>query len=128
MPLDDLPFNVRDPQTGRQRIVFRVFCAMGYDGDRPRMLLEPPSEDAAEHLADGRVHPSDPRPHPAARLALKNRDRTHRMLMLMQLHANGQDNERSYAKHIRQWLEANGGRPRVGRRAIVDAARAPSLR
>ena len=36
--LDDLPFSVRDPTTGRQRIVFRVFCAMGYDGDRARML------------------------------------------------------------------------------------------
>ena len=50
--------------------------------------------------------------------ALKNRERTNRMLMLMQLHANRQDDERSYAKHIRQWLEVNRGRPSVPRRAI----------
>ena len=35
--LDDLPFRVRDPQSGRHRIAFRVFCAMGYDAGRPRM-------------------------------------------------------------------------------------------
>jgi hypothetical protein len=50
------------------------------------------------------------------------------MLLLMQLHANRQDNERTYAKNIRQWLEANGGRPRVARRAVVDTRGTPSLR
>jgi hypothetical protein len=60
--------------------------------------------------------------------ALKNRERTNRMLMLMQLHANRQDDERAYAKHIRQWLELNQGRPSVPRRAIVDASGLPSLR
>ncbi|MBW3564270.1 MAG: hypothetical protein KY459_06060, partial [Acidobacteria bacterium] len=38
---------------------------------------------------------------------LKNRERTNRTLMLMQLHANRQDDERAYVKHIRDWLEAN---------------------
>ncbi len=60
--------------------------------------------------------------------ALRNSERTNRMLMLMQLHANRQDNERSYAKHIRQWLELSQGRPSVGRRAIVDVAGITSLR
>jgi hypothetical protein len=60
--------------------------------------------------------------------ALKNRERTNRMLMLMQLRANRQDDERTYAKHIRQWLEINRGRPSVARRAIVDAGGLTSLR
>jgi hypothetical protein len=60
--------------------------------------------------------------------ALKNRERTNRMLMLMQLHANRQDDDRAYAKHIRQWLEVNRGRPPVPRRAIVDAGGSTSLR
>jgi hypothetical protein len=60
--------------------------------------------------------------------ALKNRERTNRMLMLMQLHANRQDDERAYAKHIRQWLESNNGRPAVLRRAVVDAGGVASLR
>lgn len=60
--------------------------------------------------------------------ALKNRERTNRMLMLMQLHANRQDDERAYARHIRQWLERNHGRPSVPRRAIVDRDGDTSLR
>jgi hypothetical protein len=60
--------------------------------------------------------------------ALKNRERLNRLLMLMLLHATRQDNERTYTKNIRQWLEANDGRPRVQRRAIVDAGGTPSLR
>jgi hypothetical protein len=59
---------------------------------------------------------------------LKNRERTNRMLMLMQLHANGQDDVHAYTHLIRAWLEANQGRPRVGRRAITDARDVPSLR
>lgn len=58
---------------------------------------------------------------------LKNRERTNRMLMLMQLHANREDNERAYVRHIRDWLEANQGRPNIPRRAVVDAGGA-SLR
>jgi len=52
---------------------------------------------------------------------LKNRERTNRLLMLMQLHANRQDDERAYVRHIREILEANQGRPNIMRRAIIDA-------
>jgi hypothetical protein len=38
---------------------------------------------------------------------LKNRERTNRMLMLMQLHANGQDDVHAYTRVIRAWLESN---------------------
>ena len=59
---------------------------------------------------------------------LNNRERTNRMLMLMQLHANRQDDVRAYARHIREWLEANQGRPAIARRAVADAAGVASLR
>ncbi len=59
---------------------------------------------------------------------LKNRERTNRMLMLMQLHANHHDDERAYVRHIRDWLEANQGRPSIARRAVVDASGSASLR
>jgi hypothetical protein len=59
---------------------------------------------------------------------LKNRERTNRMLMLMQLHANGQDDVHAYTRAIRAWLGSNHGRPHVDRRAITDARGAPSLR
>lgn len=62
------------------------------------------------------------------RYALKNRERLNRLLMLMQLHLNGDDDIQRYAKTIRLWLEANGGRPVGRRRAIADPAGAPSLR
>ena len=35
--LDDLPFRVRDPETGRHRIAFRIFAAMGYEAGRPKL-------------------------------------------------------------------------------------------
>src|SRR5215218_2146673 len=35
--LDDLPFSVRDPASGRFRIAFRVFCAVGFEHDRPKL-------------------------------------------------------------------------------------------
>jgi len=57
-----------------------------------------------------------------------NRERMNRLLLLMQLHANRQDDERAYATDIRAWLEANRGRPRVGRRANNDRRHQPSLR
>jgi len=38
--------------------------------------------------------------------------------MLMQLHANRQDDERAYIRHIRACLETNQGRPSIARRAI----------
>ena len=59
---------------------------------------------------------------------LKNRERTNRMLMLMQLHANRHDDVDAYVRHIRTWLEAGHGRPTIARRAIIDAAGSASLR
>lgn len=59
---------------------------------------------------------------------LKNRERTNRMLMLMQLHANGQDDVNTYVRRIRDCLEANHGRPSNARRAVVDVGGGASLR
>lgn len=58
----------------------------------------------------------------------KNRERTNSLLMLMQLHANRQDDESDYVRLIRESLEANQGRPGIVRRAVVDANRVASLR
>ncbi len=76
---------------------------------------------------DGLISPIRDALHPR-RYGLKNQERTNRLLLLMQLHANRQDDERAYAKDIRAWLEANDGRPRLGRRAINDHPDQPSLR
>jgi hypothetical protein len=249
--LDDLPFRVRDPDSGRHRIAFRIFCAMGYEEGRPKLWrLEaftsksqpdweaflgalggaPPRvvcdndhgltnavrarfPDAELYLCEwhlrhalerlmGKIRAEDgqhkdaidelleqveaaftgpsfwapflKRAHAAGipRLSdwlnstgriveeqfqrrgprwkrpadtplttspldafinpvrasiqpraykLKNRERTNRLLMLMQLHANRQDDERAYVRHIREILEANQGRPNIMRRAIIDA-------
>jgi hypothetical protein len=62
------------------------------------------------------------------RYALKNRERLNRLLMLLQLHANGDDDVQAYTKIIRTWLASNGGRPVGLRRAIADPAGSPSLR
>ena len=35
--LDDLPFKVRDAESGRYRIAFRIFAAMGYEHERPKL-------------------------------------------------------------------------------------------
>jgi len=35
--LDDLLFRVRDPDTGRHRVAFRISCAMGYAAGRPKL-------------------------------------------------------------------------------------------
>lgn len=256
--LDDLPFSVRNPASGRQRIAFRVYCAMGYEDGRARMWRmeafpsksqadweaflgglpgsprrvvcdndlgltaavrarfpktqlhlcewhlrhalerlmrkirseEPEHAEAIDelfeqveaaftgasfwgpfveraHAADitrlsdwlsdtGRIvaeqfarrGPRSTRPaetplstspmdafiHPvrdsirARAYGLKNRERTNRTLMLMQLHANRQDDERAYVKHIRDWLEANQGRPSIARRAVTDVGGVASLR
>jgi hypothetical protein len=67
-------------------------------------------------------------PRSSRAYGLKNRERTNRMLMLMQLHANRQDDEHAYVSHIRDCLEANQGRPSIARRAVVDASAAASLR
>ena len=62
------------------------------------------------------------------RYALKNRERLNRLLMLLRLHINGDDDVQRYARMIRTWLEANGGRPAHRRRAIADPVGAPALR
>lgn len=62
------------------------------------------------------------------RYGLKNRERLNRLLMLLQLHVNGDDDVQRYATTIRRWLEANGGRPIARRRAIADPLGSPSLR
>jgi hypothetical protein len=62
------------------------------------------------------------------RYALKNRERLNRLLMLVQLRLNGEDDAQAYAKTIRSWLEANEGRPVRSRRVIADRAGMPSLR
>jgi hypothetical protein len=255
--LDDLPFSVRDPASGRFRIAFRVFCAAGFERGRPRVLRVEAFRDASQanweaflralegapprvvcdnhyglggavraafpeaelylcewhlrqalerlmakirqqpqhraaidallprveaafagpsfwepfvrdaHAADiprlsdwlqgaGRVVEDQfrrrgPRRLRAAdmplttspmdaliapirnalhprRYGLKNRQRTNRLLLLMQLHVNRQDDPLAYAKDIRAWLEANEGRPGVPRRAVTDPAGQPSLR
>ena len=256
--LDDLPFSVRDPATGRFRIAFKVFCAVGFEHDRPKLwriqafaeatqanweaflraldgapprvvcdnhsglnaavrvalpdaelyLCEWHLRHALERLMD-KIYKSEPEQRPAIdalsprleaaftgssfwkpfvrdahavgigrlsswlestgrivedqfdrrglrsmrpadsplstspmdgliapirdalhprRYGLKNQQRTNRLLLLMQLHANRQDHQQAYASDIRAWLEANGGRPRVLRRAITDRRDRPSLR
>jgi hypothetical protein len=62
------------------------------------------------------------------RYALKNRERLNRLLMLLQLHINGDDDVQAYARTIRTHLESNGGRPLGHRRALADPASSPSLR
>lgn len=62
------------------------------------------------------------------RYALKNRTRLNRLLMLMQLHINGDDDVQAYSKTIRKWLETNEGRPTARRRAVADPLGSPSLR
>ena len=62
------------------------------------------------------------------RYGLKNRERLNRLLMLLQLHLNGDDDVQRYAVTIRRRLETNGGRPTARRRAIADPLGSPSLR
>jgi len=76
---------------------------------------------------DGLIGPIRDALHPR-RYGLKNEERTNRLLLLMQLHANRHDDARAYTGAIRAWLEANSGRPRVGRRTITDRRSRPSLR
>jgi len=59
---------------------------------------------------------------------LKNRERTNRLLMLMQLHANRADDVDTYTHLIRECLESNNGRPVAARRAVVDVRGRPYLR
>ncbi len=76
---------------------------------------------------DGFINPIRAAIQPRA-YGLKNRQRTNRMLMLMQMHANRQDDVHAYTHLIRASLESNQGRPGIDRRAIVDARGVASLR
>lgn len=76
---------------------------------------------------DGFINPIRAAIGPRA-YGLKNRERTNRLLMLMQLHANHQDDDSNYVRLIRESLEANHGRPNVARRAVIDSGRIASLR
>ena len=76
---------------------------------------------------DGLIAPIRDAIHPR-RYGLTNRERTNRLLLLTQLHADRQDDHVAYAKDIRAWLEANHGRPRVRRRAVTDRDGLRSLR
>lgn len=87
----------------------------------------PPDRPLSTSPLDAFINPIRASIQPRA-YGLKNRQRTNRMLMLMQLHANGQDDVHAYTHRIRAWLEANHGRPHVARRAITDLRDAPSLR
>src|SRR5680860_606644 len=62
------------------------------------------------------------------RYALKNRERLNRLLLLMVLHINGDDDVQAFSKTIRAWLERNDGRPTGRRRSIADPVGSPSLR
>ena len=46
--LDDLPFSVRDPATGRFRIAFRVFCAAGFERGGPKLWRVEAFPDASQ--------------------------------------------------------------------------------
>ena len=46
--LDDLPFSVRNPASGRCRIAFRVFCAAGFERGRPKLWRVEASTDASQ--------------------------------------------------------------------------------
>jgi hypothetical protein len=106
---------------GSGRVVADQFRRRGPRSMRPADM--PPTTSPM----DGLVTPIRDALHPR-RYGLKNRERTNRLLMLAQLHANRQDDHIAYAKTIRAWLEANGGRPHRPRRAVTDPANRPSLR
>lgn len=64
-------------------------------------------QDVLQARIDGRAH------------VLHNRERLNRLLMMIQLDLDGKANQREYTTIIRQWLEANGGRPAIPRRSVV---------
>ena len=106
---------------GNGRIVAEQFARRGLRSQRP---AEKPLSTSP---LDGLTEPIRAALHPR-RYGLKNRERTNRLLLLMQLHANRVEDPLAYATDIRAWLEANGGRPRTPRRAVADPAGQPSLR
>lgn len=106
---------------GTGRVVEDQFARRGLRGTRP------PDTPLSTSPMDGLLHPIRNALHPR-RYGLKNQERTNRLLMLMHLHANRQDDQQVYAMDIRAWLQANNGRPRAARRAITDDRDQPSLR
>ncbi len=96
-------------------------------GRRGLRSLRPVDMPLSTSPMDGLIEPIRAALHPR-RYGLKNRERSNRLLLLMQLHANRQDDVLAYAKSIRAWLEANGGRPRIPRRAVTDPSGLSSLR
>lgn len=102
-------------------VIQAQFAQRGLHSQRPKSW--PITTGALEALARPIGAVIEPR-----RYGLTNRERTNRLLMLLQLHANRQDNERSFTKDLREHLEANAGRPLSRRRAVTDALGAPSLR
>lgn len=106
---------------GAGRIVSEQFARRGLRSQRPA------DTPLSTSPMDGLIEPIRAAIHPR-RYGLKNRERTNRLLLLMQLHANRQDDVLAYTKSIREWLEANGGRPRIARRAITDPGGLASLR
>lgn len=105
---------------GAGRIVADQFARRGLRSQRPADVPLSTSP------MDGLIEPIRAAIHPR-RYGLKNRERTSRLL-LMQLHANRQDDVLAYAKSIRAWLETNGRRPRIVRRAVTDPGGLASLR
>jgi hypothetical protein len=65
--------------------------------------------------------------HPA-RPCLLNRSRLDCLLMLMQLHLNGQVSEAASTRAISEWLTADGGRPNRDRRWAAEPLGIASLR
>jgi len=106
---------------GTGRVVEDQFRRRGLRSQRPAEMPLSTSP------MDGLIEPIRAAVHPR-RYGLKNRERTNRLLLLMQLHANRHDDPLAYAKSIRAWLETNSGRPHIPRRAITDRADSPSLR
>jgi hypothetical protein len=106
---------------GAGRVVEEQFRRRGLRSQRPADMPLSTSP------MDGLIEPIRAALHPR-RYGLKNRERTNRLLLLMQLHANRHDDALAYAKGIRAWLEANEGRPRVPRRAVTDSTGHTSLR
>ena len=106
---------------GTGRVVEDQFRRRGLRSQRPADMPLSTSP------MDGLIEPIRAALHPR-RYGLKNRERTNRLLLLMQLHVNRQDDPTAYARDIRAWLEVNAGRPHVPRRAVTDRAGRPSLR
>jgi hypothetical protein len=116
----DIP-RLSDWLDGIGRVVSEQFGRRGLRSQRPAEMPLSTSP------MDGLVEPIRAALHPR-RYGFKNRGRTNRLLQLMQLHANRLDDPLAYAKDIRAWREANGGRPRTPRRAVADRGGLPSLR